>query len=182
VTGLYLFGPPGVGKTTLMRAFLDPLVPAPAIRLHRALWAEPLIDGDAYAGLLLGRTRGTFSGTDALSMAALPDACGWARAQAPLPVYGEGARLAHPKFADALRDGRNPVRWVLLDAPDDVLGKRRAERGTGQNESWVPRGHAGRDAPRGYPRRTAEGGDGWLTRRRGATARSPRAPPRPLWR
>lgn len=137
MTGLYLFGPPGVGKTTLMRAFLDPLVPAPAIRLHRALWAEPLIDGDAYAGLLLGRTRGTFSGTDALSMAALPDACGWARAQAPLPVYGEGARLAHPKFADALRDGRNTVRWVLLDGPDDVLGKRRAERGTGQNESWA---------------------------------------------
>jgi len=105
-----------------------------AIRLRGQLWGEPL-EGGAGSGVRLGRTRGTFSGTDALGMSVNPDAVAWA-AEDDLPsvILGEGARLANEKFLFTL-GMRCKTLVVLLTAEN--AAQRRRERGSDQNPTWI---------------------------------------------
>ena len=133
MNGVYLFGPPGVGKTTLMDALLADVVRLPPERVGR-LVLEPLLAGDGtFGGMHLGRTRAHHGGTDALPYDVVADACTWVRDTSVTTLYGEGARLANVRFAEACGPG---MLWVYLDAPADVLDARCATRGTHQSVAW----------------------------------------------
>jgi len=136
VRSVYLLGPPGVGKTSLMDALLADHQRLPPARAMGTMWVEPLIHHDLFAGYHLGKTRPGFGGTDALSYSVLPDAVRWVSEPFEARMWGEGARLAHPKFAAALIAGGHEMVWVLLDAPAGVLTERCSRRGSTQNESW----------------------------------------------
>jgi energy-coupling factor transporter ATP-binding protein EcfA2 len=137
---LYLIGPPGAGKSTLMRALVDGYDAEP-IRADGVPAIEYRDENGGLVGAQLGANRETFSGTDALGMAIMPRAIDLVRT-APWPfLLGEGDRLASVKFLMALVDAEYAVTLALVDGADDLLAERRAARGSSQDEAWV-RGRA----------------------------------------
>lgn len=132
---IYLVGPPGSGKSTLMSALTrDCLrVTRTDLRLPR----DELYRNEQRVGVELGRQRGDFSGTDALAMNIHPVACQWiAHADEPV-VLGEGQRLGTRAFLRAAADAGRLVDLVWLDPPAEVCQARRAARGSRQNPQWV---------------------------------------------
>ena len=128
---LYILGAPATGKSTLARAVVTRLglAWAPDRKVFRELWVTPLTDAaGAEFGLSFGKERGSFSGTDALSMSVLPRALEWLR-ETELPEYvlGEGARLSSPKFLVEL-DRYASLTVGVLVARWETLATRRAER------------------------------------------------------
>ena len=101
---IYLIGEPGVGKSTVIRELYPNLRATTAIRLNKQLWGQPLKRGHITAGVMLGKEREGFTGTDALGMSVNPDAIAWC-SDASIPyrfIIGEGARLANIAFLTAL--------------------------------------------------------------------------------
>ena len=131
---VYLIGAPGVGKTTLMEAL--------TAACTRRLVVEPFAhewlyrDGEL-VGVELGRRRGSFAGTDALSMSVGPEASRWVRRCRARLVLGEGARLATRRFLYAARSAGYRITLVHLVAPAAVLDERRARRGSAQDPAWM---------------------------------------------
>ena len=130
-TLVYIAGPPGAGKSTLMAALTAgvPRHPTP----------EP-IPHDCLAGGLaaeLGTRRpGGFPGTDSLSMSIQPKAIEWIAGK-PYPlILGEGQRLGNKGFLYAALGAGYAVTLVHLDAAGPVLDARCAERGSAQNPAW----------------------------------------------
>lgn len=138
-TALYLVGPPGVGKSTVVEALLAGYEVGGYVRPdgYGTFGYEPLLTDGKPVGVYLGRHRDTFSGTDALAMGVMPHAVRWAE-EAPLPglVVGEGARLAAPKFWLPLHRRARLV-LVHLTAAPEVLAVRRAGRGNVQDVGWM---------------------------------------------
>lgn len=144
---VYLIGPPGVGKTTLMADLLagydrgEPIkVPSPPRTTSLTVTPLYLVTAGAErrAGVELGYRRKTFSGTDALGMSVNPQAIFWAEtggANIHDQVWGEGARLANKGFLLAL-DRHTDLTVVELVAPRSVLDERCARRGSEQSLSW----------------------------------------------
>ena len=136
---VYLIGLPGAGKSTLVQAafygwdrasYTKPIAHARYRQHGQEVWE-------------LGARREAFSGTDALSMAALPLALDVLIAQtaANRLWIAEGDRLATPKFWDPLRAAGWEVAVVRLYVSDDLAAARRRFRGSDQDEKWV-RGRA----------------------------------------
>ena len=132
---LYLIGEPGVGKSTVVNAFCDSYTIGAKQQLLGKLWADQLLAEDELVGYRLGRTRETFSGTDALAMSVNPDAVAWVEScQLPTILVGEGARLANKKFLTALNENTSLLLVLVLA---DNAAERRVSRGSNQNPSWV---------------------------------------------
>lgn len=131
---LYLVGPPGVGKSTVMAELTS--------RCGREQSLQPfahdvLVRQDREVGVELGRRRASFSGTDALGMSVQPRAVEWIASRPHRLVLGEGARLGTVGFLTAARTAGYRVLLVHLSAPEDVLERRRALRGSRQSPSWM---------------------------------------------
>lgn len=131
---MYLFGPPGAGKSTLMAgltALCDRAESAARVP-H-----DVLIRDGRPVGAEMGRRRSGFPGTDALSMSIQPEAIRWVQTAPFGIILGEGARLATRGFLKAAEDAGYRVHPLYLDAPEDVMAERRVRRGSNQNAKWI---------------------------------------------
>lgn len=145
---VYVIGPPGVGKSTLMEGLLAGYtrlapVKVPSPPRTTSLVFEPLVvdragEGLAADALCLGYRRKQFSGTDALGMSVNPQAVAWANTGAATgwrEIWGEGARLANRGFLLAL-DRHTDLTVVELVAGPMTLDARCFQRGSAQSVSW----------------------------------------------
>ncbi|MGZ0147151.1 P-loop-containing protein [Kribbella sp. WER1] len=133
---IYLVGPPGSGKSTLMGA----LIPSNWLRVFRDDQRMPrteLFHADQLVGAELGRHRESFSGTDALAMNIHPVACRWIAAAHHPVVFGEGQRLGTRGFVTSALEAGRTVDLVWLDPPEEVCRSRREARGSRQSPQWV---------------------------------------------
>jgi hypothetical protein len=141
-TLLYVSGPPGSGKSTLVRCLLGG-----ARSSERRLPFAHVALGAAGDVVHLGKLSAPFPGTDTLSMSVIDKAEAFLRAfYAPLHVIAEGDRLANERFLLAAVETGRHLTFVHLDAADDVLARRRAGRAAElgvppQNDPWA-RGRA----------------------------------------
>ena len=137
---IYLIGEPGVGKSTVIRELYPNMRATTAIRLNKQLWGQPLKRGHITAGVMLGKEREGFTGTDALGMSVNPDAIEWANSKHPYRfIIGEGARLANIAFLTALNKNTNlTVAYLVADNAAQRREQRSERLGTElQAESWV---------------------------------------------
>lgn len=128
---LYLIGPPGSGKSTLMQRLLAPWEAGPAERLtSREMFGHRLTDGDGCEGMYLGVLREQFPGTDGLSMSVNPQAVLWLESGGAAGldlILGEGTRLGNRKFLAALAE-RTTMTLIHLTADLEVLRERTLSR------------------------------------------------------
>lgn len=138
----YIFGQPGAGKTTLMRALCGespPLYEASDPIKHRCFSRKgkmfAVLGGDAYP----------FGGTDTLSYTAVGSADRWLASltacAAGGTVLAEGDRLANDRFFDVARKHFRLLLFYLC-CDDDEASRRRASRASQhglplQSDSWV---------------------------------------------
>jgi P-loop Nucleotide Kinase3 len=139
---VYLIGPPGVGKSTLMDGLLADYTRYEPVKVESpprttSLVYEPMTDRFGTRAVSLGYRRKAFSGTDALGMSVNPQAVAWVERSADDwdAIFGEGARLANKAFLSAL-DRHTDLTVVELVAGWETLTQRCAERGSAQSEGW----------------------------------------------
>jgi gluconate kinase len=141
-TMAYVFGQPGAGKTTLMRAICERsqlFYEADAPIKHRCL------TGPHGMFAVLGADAFPFGGTDTLSYTSVSTSERWLESlslcAAGRLVFAEGDRLANDRFFAAARKHYRLVP-VYLNCDGDLAAKRRAARAahhrlTLQSPAWV---------------------------------------------
>ena len=131
---VYLTGPPGAGKSTLMAALTrncdqhQQTQPLPHILLLKA---------GQIAAAELGKHRAAFSGTDALAFNIQPKAVEWLKTEPYDLILGEGQRLGNQSFMQAITAAGATFHLVYLNAAAPLLMDRCAHRGSTQNTSWA---------------------------------------------
>lgn len=127
---LYILGVPGSGKTSLVRTAMA-RVPHLTSALHGVTFLR------YPGGIELGAIRDTFSGTDALPMNVQPAAVHFLKYTDVRYVLAEGDRLANGHFFNQVQQ----LGWALslcwLKCPSALAARRRAQRGSQQDETWV---------------------------------------------
>jgi len=134
---LYIFGPPGSGKTTLVDALVRGQDRWPLrVGTVRAVNYQP---ADVTELGVRDPSRGQFGGTDGLAMSVMPQACDVLEdyARQGDDLMAEGDRLASPIFFNAAKSAGYDLELVFMDCPVDVADSRRRARGTSQNAAWV---------------------------------------------
>ena len=130
---LYLIGEPGAGKTTLTKSLFPGFSYVENKPFCRTVHEDDLIE--------LGYERGTFSGTDALSLSVQPIVLKWLNEtpfNATARMFAEGDRLGNAKFFNAvIAGGRFDLKIAFLKAYDNTLKSRRENRGSKQSETWL---------------------------------------------
>jgi len=126
---LYLIGFPGAGKTTLLSKCLEG-IPSTTV-------LDPFAHVVYPGGAQLGKVRGTFSGTDALSLSVQPKVVKWLSHRPYENIVAEGDRLANERFFQSVQEYGYHLTVVYLDIPPWTAAERRAERGSNQNPAWV---------------------------------------------
>jgi hypothetical protein len=136
---IYLAGPPGSGKSSLMAKLTEPFGRLKII--NEPLAYDALVDPeqDAVIGVELGIRRELFGGTDALPSSIIEKAVPWIKTTDIKLILAEGARLANKRFLLAAIEGGYTPTLVLLDHPCAEVWReeRAAQIGRHQNTSWV---------------------------------------------
>lgn len=136
---LYVIGPPGAGKTTMLAALTDGAEADDRTEpFAHTVWATR--SGAKVAQL--GPRRTPFGGTDGLAMNALPTVIDWMRTRPHDLVIGEGDRLACDRFFIAVGAAGYRLAVVAIHISESasaaLRAARSAEHGTGeQNAAWV---------------------------------------------
>lgn len=137
---LLVMGMPGVGKTTVMRAFVHRLAPPVSAFRFRTVTGQFY---PTHRVLVLGDyAPGVFAGTDRWSMGVQQDVPGFWQTLRSLTtqlgevtVIGEGSRISTRAFIDTALSTAE-VSLVFLEADATLLEERRQERSI-QRPSWV---------------------------------------------
>lgn len=133
---IYVIGPPGAGKTTLVNGALHLLGREPAT------FTQPIPHvryGDVW---MLGKQREQFGGTDALSMSIQPKVIEWLHTMTqphqdrPRVLIGEGDRLANNSFFNAVHTCGYKLTIIHLDLDAPQARARALARGTEQSATW----------------------------------------------
>ena len=131
-------GYPGVGKSSIVAEALGPVRSAEILSVGRL--SAPILHHDRADQI--GRERGSFSGTDALSMS-FPRTLRHLLADGfdqwlTEPIVAEGDRLGTGRTLDDLRLHGRTVELVLIDAPWETAETRRRARGASDpSSSWL---------------------------------------------
>lgn len=125
----YVIGIPGAGKTSLLNAALAG-VPYQAVDDYPARRVYP-------GGVLLGRERGVFSGTDSYPYNVQPVVLEWLVSCGLQRVLGEGDRLANDRFFRGVVAAGWNLSVIYLNTPPALAAERRKQRGSNQNLAWV---------------------------------------------
>jgi hypothetical protein len=130
MTALFVVGPPGVGKTTLIRRFVEPgsaLISAPKWTIGARVCA---------AGHYTGAK---FDGADTVPYNGVMTALAFweERLQDRALTIFDGDRFSYAGVRAFFRERNVPQLCIHLDAPANVLVARRAARGSNQNETWI---------------------------------------------
>lgn len=129
---VYFIGVPGSGKTTLMREVMAPFY---GIQ-HAKPFAHIEYQHPTERVVQVGKERGTFSGTDALSMGVQPKVVEWLKTCDYDTILAEGDRLATDSFFHAASEVGGLMLFVLA-CSEATAQERRAARGSNQNETWL---------------------------------------------
>lgn len=136
---LFVLGPPGAGKTTLVRALLGFDVYRPALIAKPAKWSvESGHEGPLFcaAGHYTGAT---FDGGDTVAYNGVKKALDfWEGGLLPVTAVTifDGDRFSNGPALDRIAQVAQPA-GLLLRASPEVLKARRAARGSDQNETWM---------------------------------------------
>lgn len=126
---LYLIGIPGAGKTSLLRAVLAGLEGVPD--------EGPPAHVRYPGGVMIGRERDGFGGTDALPLNVQPVVIQWLQHLDVPAVVAEGDRLANERFFRAVSAQGWRLSVVYLDVPTWIAAERRCRRGSNQDPAWI---------------------------------------------
>lgn len=136
---LFIVGPPGVGKTTLVRGLLK-MSPEGELPIGSHLVPKPkwTVTPDAVAA---GHYTGdTFDGADTVGYGDVNKTLDyWTKTLVPSPVpltIFDGDRFSHASALEIVKEV-SVVFCLHLSLGDDELERRRRERGSKQNEAWM---------------------------------------------
>jgi ribose 1,5-bisphosphokinase PhnN len=136
---VYLFGPPGIGTSTLMAALTSRCRMVPVmLPFPRVLLLPPAAQAQrAPLAVQLGCLHGERPGTDCLRYDVAPAVCAWLRTGAVAPlVLAEGERLARMRFFTCATQAGHDVHAIRLVAPWEVLDRRHQARGARHSAAW----------------------------------------------
>jgi len=130
---LYIVGGPGSGKSTLMAETLQGWTAGPYTRwTAKEMMGHTLTHPEKGTGAYLGHLRPEYPGTDALSLSVAPQALLWLESLPLLGldwVFGEGTRLSHPAFLQALHKVTDLTVVHLKLDPEEAARRREARGG-----------------------------------------------------
>ena len=133
-----LIGEPASGKSTVFRNFIAGLGKGTVHKEGLVVYTLHPEDKIIVAGIY---DEAVFSGTDRLSKGCGPKYREWLTAKVADDAYSnwvfywEGERFSNSKFFDFFRDGCEDVTIYYLQADEETLNERNANR-SNQNPSW----------------------------------------------
>lgn len=127
---IFFVGAPGVGKTTLIRQFIEP----DSYFVMKPKWTvgSSLVAAGHYTG-------GAFDGADTVPYNGVKDALAyWGQKFRGVPrTVFDGDRFSHGGVVDFFDGLKVEMVCIQLFAEADVLVERRAGRGSHQNATWM---------------------------------------------